>query len=369
MVSLVKNIAESKARLGSFSSYFTSFWNWIEFTFVFLFFLDFCVWIAVIADPVRNNLKLQLGPAAQNVAGTPTGRDVTRDTLTIEGQPLSLAPLRGNLELYWNLQSVTMMIVMMQVTPNLSMQLYEFMKSQFLQNSCLAAMQFFKYMAFNSFLGTLVETFMIVKTVILQYIIIVVISNVGFAYMGYCMFGHALAEFYSFDQSFMTLLGTSLGDGITYAELVEVNPTGEFSAIVCHRRRLDSHFGSVCAGGPLLYVPFVIFHCFILLNMIIAVIVEGYQVQQSQRARHVSLWHQMQYGLARSVPSFRRYIPREDQWRYKGPDNVKVKGWLEDIFDDEEALDREVSEDEMVEMLLEKNVRLEDVQFIFKRYS
>jgi hypothetical protein len=126
---------------------------------------------------------------------------------------------------------------------------------------------------------------------------------------------------------------------------------------------------SVRAGGPLLYVPFVIFNCFILLNMIIAVIVEGYQVQQSQRARHVSLWHQMRYGLARSVPSFRRYIPREDQWRYKGPDNVKIKGWLEDIFDDEEALDREVSEDEMVEMLLEKNVRLEDVQFIFKRYS
>lgn len=103
--------------------------------------------------------------------------------------------------------------------------------------------------------------------------------------------------------------------------------------------------------------------------MIIAVIVEGYQVQQSQRARQVSLFHQMQYGLARSVPAFRRYIPREEQWRYKGPDNVKIKTWLEDIFEDEEALDREVSEDEMVEMLLEKNVRLEDVQFIFKRYS
>lgn len=116
-----------------------------------------------------------------------------QDTLTMGGQPLSLAQLRMNLEAYWNLQAFTLMLVMMQ---------------------------FFKFLAVNSFLGTLVETFMVVKTIILQYIVIVVISNVGFAYMGYCMFGHAMEEFYSFDQSFFTLLATSLGDGITYAELV-----------------------------------------------------------------------------------------------------------------------------------------------------
>lgn len=233
VVSLIKNIAESKARRGSFSSFFSSFWNWVEFILVLLFFLDFCVWIAVIADPVRNNLNLQLGPDVTTVAGDPAGRDVSQDTLTIDGQPPSLAPLRGNLEIYWNLQSFTMMIVMMQASLSLLMHRATF--PFFFQRPdsdlwCLM-LQFFKYMAFNSFLGTLVETFMVVKTVILQYIIIVVISNVGFAYMGYCMFGHALADFYSFDQSFMTLLGTSLGDGMTYAELVEVSPTGEICPI------------------------------------------------------------------------------------------------------------------------------------------
>ena len=52
-----------------------------------------------------------------------------------------------------------------------------------------------KYLAVNPLLGGLIETFIIVKVQLLQFLVIVVACNVAFAYMGVLMFGDVLAAF------------------------------------------------------------------------------------------------------------------------------------------------------------------------------
>lgn len=42
---------------------------------------------------------------------------------------------------------------------------------------------------------------------------------------------------------------------------------------------------------------------------------------------------------------------------------------MQDVEKDEEGLDDEVTEEELYERLLDKNVRMDDVRFIFKRYG
>ena len=62
------------------------------------------------------------------------------------------------------------------------------------------------------------------------------------------------------------------------------------------------------------------------------------QVQQAHRAKHVGLAHQIKMGLARHLPAFRRYVGREEQWRYKGPDAGKLREWLA-VSREQEGLD------------------------------
>jgi hypothetical protein len=87
----------------------------------------------------------------------------------------------------------------------------------------------------------------------------------------------SLQEFHTFDHAYFSLLGMLLGGGVTYAELAEAN----------------------AVGAPLLYVPFTIFFAFVVLQMVVALIIEAYQVHQAHRVRLVGLWHQV--GGASSV--------------------------------------------------------------------
>jgi len=141
-----------------------------------------------------------------------------------------------------------------------------------------------------------VETFLLVKTQLLQFMIIVSTCNIGFAIMGVILFGDGLEEFHTFDQAYFALLGLALGGGVTYADMARVN----------------------AVGAPVLYFPFVTFHCFMTMHFVVAIIIEAYQVHMAHRARLVGVAHQFWFGLARSYSFFRRYVGSEQQWRFDG---------------------------------------------------
>ncbi len=188
----IKDCLIMRSRQGGIGAYWNNFWNWIDFLLVLAFATDFTVWLLLITDPTRNNINVALGPATASTAGTSSQRDVIKDTMDTFGQTPNLWSIRAKQEVYWVAQSFTLMLVLMRML---------------------------RYLAVNSYLGAIMESFVVMKTTLLQYIIIVCAGNTAFAYMGYIMFGQTMKEFRTFDQSFFTLLATSLGDGITYAEL------------------------------------------------------------------------------------------------------------------------------------------------------
>ena len=80
--------------------------------------------------------------------------------------------------------------------------------------------------------------------------------NICFAYMGYILFGDKLDAFKTFDRSYFSLLGVLVGEGPSYAQLADADGVGAF----------------------LLYVPYVLFFALIFTQLVVAVIVEAYQV-------------------------------------------------------------------------------------------
>ncbi len=188
----IKDCLILRSNQGGIGSYWSNFWNWIDFLLVLAFATDFTVWILLITDPTRGSLNVKLGPSLTATAGTTTQRDVLKDTMDMFGQSPNLWSIRAKQEVYWVAQSFTLLLVLLRLL---------------------------RYLAVNSYLGAIMESFVVMKTTLLQFIIIVCAGNTAFAYMGYIMFGQSMVEFHTFDQSFFTLLATSLGDGITYAEL------------------------------------------------------------------------------------------------------------------------------------------------------
>lgn len=187
----IKDCLILRSRHGGIGQYWNNFWNWVDFLLVLLFALDFTMWILLLTDTTRDDINIALGPS--QVGAGADQRLVLRDTMDLHGQSVNLWSIRVKNDIYWAAQSCTLLIVLARLL---------------------------KYLAVNSFLGTLVESFVVMKTALLQYLIMVVASNIAFAYMGYCLFGHGMKEFHTIDSSFFTLLATTLGDGITYEELV-----------------------------------------------------------------------------------------------------------------------------------------------------
>jgi hypothetical protein len=146
------------------------FWVVLELTQLLLLSAAFFFWIIILIDPVRKDLKVKLGPSVDGKAGA---RDITKDTMTYFDGPLSLAPAHVQQRDYFIIQSLTVGLSMFRLL---------------------------KYLAVNPLLGGLIETFIIVKVQLLQFLVIVVACNVAFAYMGVLMFGDVLAAFHTFDQ-------------------------------------------------------------------------------------------------------------------------------------------------------------------------
>jgi len=293
------------------------FWVGLEVMQLILLLVAFVYWIIIVTDPIRNAIKVELGPA---IPGKDGARDIALDSLSYYGGPLSLAPVQVQLRDYFVMQAIIVGLSMFRLL---------------------------KYLAFNPLFGGIIETFIIIKVQLVQFIIIICSCNVGFAYMANMMFGHELAAFHTFDHAYFSILGMVLGGGVTYAQIAAVNPL----------------------GAPVFYVPFTIFYCFIILHMVVALIIESYQVHQAHRVRLVGLWHQVLFGLARNYRFMRRYVGPENQWRFDGPDSEKIRSWLRtwdwDSLDGEE----EHTELELFERLREENVTHDDVAFLFKRYG
>eukprot|EP00960_Hanusia_phi_P026785 746463-Hanusia_phi.AAC.9 len=308
----VKDFLIHRAAGKVYTQFLGSFWIIIDILQFTFFFMDFVLWMIVIADPVRKDIKVQLGPIVEG-----TRRDVSLDTLQMHNTTLSLMPSSYNNNNYFVVQSFTVLITLLR---------------------------FLKYMAMSTVTAGLIETFLVMKVYLLQYIIVVCVCNVGFAYVGYILFGHELLEFATFNSSYFTLFATLLGEGIKYSDLHAVNPT----------------------GAPILYIPFVVFYVFIVLQLVVGIIMESYQVYLANRSRHVSLAHQILYGFARAFNFFRSFVDPEETYRYDGPDGAQLREWLETT---EFTQETEVTQQELYELLRPHNVTREDVAFIFKRYS
>lgn len=97
--------------------------------------------------------------------GKPGAREIGRDKLTYYGGALSLAPVQAQLRDYFVLQSITVAISMFRLL---------------------------KYLALNPLFGGLIETFIIVKMQLVQFVLIVCTLNVGFAYMAVLLFGDVM---------------------------------------------------------------------------------------------------------------------------------------------------------------------------------
>lgn len=106
--------------------------------------------------------QVVLGPA---VPGKTGAREIGQDRLTYHGGALSLAPVHAQLRDYFVLQSITVAVSMFRLL---------------------------KYLALNPIFGGLVETFIIIKMQLLQFVLIVCALNVGFAYMAVLLFGDVL---------------------------------------------------------------------------------------------------------------------------------------------------------------------------------
>mmetsp|Transcript_53082 Transcript_53082/g.110716 ORF Transcript_53082/g.110716 Transcript_53082/m.110716 type:complete len:745 (-) Transcript_53082:132-2366(-) len=270
------------------SAYYADPWNVLGSLQMMLFLIDSITWLVIIVDPVRRGLTVDLGPATPNAAQS---RDVTRDAITYSGTSPSLAASVFTMRSYFCIQGLTLLATVLRLL---------------------------KYMMAVSCLSALVETMVLMQGTLVQFGTVIMVSNTAFAYMGYVLFGDNMPEFHTWDQAFFTLFATLLGEGINYAQLYESNPQ----------------------GAGIFYVPFVCLYSMIIVHLVVALIVEAYQVQQSQRSRPVSGWRQFKDGLFRRFKPLRKYqYGPKGAKRYNpggGADGVGAKGYYEEP--DNEAL-------------------------------
>mmetsp|Transcript_67584 Transcript_67584/g.180646 ORF Transcript_67584/g.180646 Transcript_67584/m.180646 type:complete len:191 (+) Transcript_67584:1895-2467(+) len=140
----------------------------------------------------------------------------------------------------------------------------------------------------------------------------------------------------------------------------------------------------------------------ILLNLVVAVIVEAYQVQQSQRTRPVDGWRQLRDGIFRRLKPMRKYQkgPKGEsrfvgegaaaaddgapsKHYYDEADNETLYGWLRDMMDwhDPAAALVELSVDDLYNGrngpagqpvfvgLRQQGLTRENAEFIFRRFA
>ena len=211
----------------------------------------------------------------------------------------------------------------------------------------LSMLRLLKYLGVNPIFAGLVQTLVLMKMQLLQFVLVACACCIAFAYMGVLMFGHALQAFHTFDQAYFSVIGIVMGGGVTYAELAATSPV----------------------GAPIFYLPLTMFFAFIVLHMVVALIIESYQVYQSQRVQLVSLWHQFTFGLARHYRFARRWVGADHQWRFDGPDSEQIRSWLRSWDWGTVEGEEEHTEIELYDRLREENVTHDDVAFIFKRYA
>jgi len=173
--------------------FLAQFWVALEVIQMVLLILCLVYWIVIIADPIRGDISVDLGPML--AADKSGAREIGMDQLSLYGSSISLAPVYSQLRDYFCIQAVCIAI---------------------------SVFRMLKYFAVNPVFGGLIQTFVIVKMQLVQFIFFICICNVGFAYMGVLMFGEKISEFQTFDSAYFALIGTVLGGGVEYAKMKEV---------------------------------------------------------------------------------------------------------------------------------------------------
>lgn len=134
-------------------------------------------------------------------------------------------------------------------------------------NQILCTVRALMYLKFNSKLSELTDTFATMAGTLLQFLIIWFINLSAFVLMAHCIFGDRIEAWSSFGKAVNQAIGISLGQ-TDFFSMLEANQI----------------------GAILFFFPYVIMQVFVFLNMVIAIILDGYTNMKRERQRMAESW-------------------------------------------------------------------------------
>ena len=196
-------------------------------------------------------------------------------------------------------------------------------------NVLLSVLLVLCYLNLNSGISQLSAALHIMAGNLLQFGFVLFMLMATFMLMAHLLFGHLMPEFSQLDQSLLSLFDIFLGGG-DYFALEDVDNI----------------------GAPLFYYPFLFVMVFVVFNVTIAIIMDGYVVMQETRAAarrgdfaaviDLSVWAQAARGAMRAWPlhrclpaRWRRITPAGGglpQDRFEGPQKREVLRILKDFI-------------------------------------
>uniref|UniRef100_A0A7S0TK97 Polycystin cation channel PKD1/PKD2 domain-containing protein n=1 Tax=Hemiselmis andersenii TaxID=464988 RepID=A0A7S0TK97_HEMAN len=195
-------------------------------------------------------------------------------------------------------------------------------------NLVLALFRIMSMMKVNPNISQLSDTFTRCRKNIVQFGLVLVLMIIAFQLMAHLMFGAKMREFSTFDTGFISTVRVMLGTG-TYTDLSEVDPI----------------------AAPVFYYPFVFIMIFVVFNMTIAIIMDGYALSQEERKtarkshlkelNEIRFYHQLGWGIVRQLKPFAACLPRAIRFRvmqdgtqvdrYTEPSMAEVVALLEPV--------------------------------------
>lgn len=162
----------------------------------------------------------------------------------------------------------------------------------------------------NPNISQLSDTFGRCRKNIIQFGIVLVLMIIAFEIMAHLMFGAKMRDFSTFDAGFISTVQVMLG-AFSYNDIAEVD--------------------SIAA--PVFYYPFVFIMIFVVFNMTIAIIMDGYAVSQEERKadkrshlreiNELKFYEQLFRGVLRYMGPIKCIIPHYLRYRVM-KDGTKV---------------------------------------------
>mmetsp|Transcript_19243 Transcript_19243/g.47199 ORF Transcript_19243/g.47199 Transcript_19243/m.47199 type:complete len:735 (+) Transcript_19243:110-2314(+) len=228
----------------------------------------------------------------------------------------------------------------------------------------LSIFRILSMMQVNPNISQLSDTFGRCRKNIVQFGLVLVLMIIAFMLMAHLMFGAKLREFSTFDVAFISTVQIMLGAG-QYVDLAAVDNI----------------------AAPVFYYPFVFIMVFVVFNMTIAIIMDGYALSQEERQamrssylkelNETKFFHQVFWGMIRQMspikyifPGFIRYRSMADGTivdRFSEPTKNEVVAMLEPVKDHKERM---IPVKEFGELLSKNNIDIseEELEHIVERY-